>query len=137
MLYVGQGGLSAEVEEGGRKSMMRAYGIFTLNGKGNSLPLRQPYFVYFYAKRNMPSINLIGMEDFHGNSRTPFHLNSDACFPCQAEINVLVIGEAFRVTLRDVACAKVSGGSDFPYPITVHLSMIHHSTLLLSFLPSI
>lgn len=58
--------------------MMRAYGIFSLNGKGNPLPLQQPYFVYFYAKCNVPSINLMGMGDFHGNSRTPFHLNSDA-----------------------------------------------------------
>jgi len=50
------------------------------------------------------------MGDFHGNSRTPFHLNSDAGFSCQMEINVFVTGEAFRVSLKDIACAKVSGG---------------------------
>lgn len=47
--------------------MMRPYGTFILNGKGNPLPLWQPYFVYFYAKHNVSSINLLGMGDFHGN----------------------------------------------------------------------
>lgn len=112
---------------------MRAYGIFSLNGKGNPLPLQQPYFVYFYAKCNVPSINLMGMGDFHGNSRTPFHLNSDGWFPCQAEINVLVTEEAFRVSLRDVACAK--GGVQWSAP-SHHCSPEHDPLLhTSSFLP--
>lgn len=74
-------------------------GFFCLNGKDNLLPLQQPYFVYFYTNHSVLSITLIDMGDFHGNSRILFHLNSDAQFPCQAEINVLVTGDAFRVSL--------------------------------------
>lgn len=88
---------------------MRTYGIFSPNGKDNPLPLQQPYFIYFYTNHNVPSITLIDTGDFHGNSRTPFHLNSDAQFPCQAEINVLVTGHDFGVSLKCVACARVSG----------------------------
>lgn len=116
-----------------REPMMRTYGIFTLNGKDNPLPLQQPYFVYFYTNHNAPSITLIDMGDFHGNSRTPFHLNSDAQFPCQAEINVLVTGDKFRISLRYVACAKVSGGvqwSALPHHCSPQHDLLLHSSSL-------
>lgn len=118
--------------------MMRTYGIFSLNGKDNPLRLQQPYFVYFYTNHNVPSITLIDMGDFHGNSRTPFHLNSDAQFPCQAEINALEQKTHSEYHLDMLLVPKsLEECKDLPYPITVHLSMIHRSTHLLSFLSSV
>lgn len=122
------GWLSASTEKEWRKSVKKTYGIFSLNGKRNSLPLQQTYFVYFYAKHSVPSINLIGMGDFHGNSRTPFHLNPDAWFPCQAEINVLVTGEMFGVLLRDIACAEVFGVAQWS-ALSHHCSLQHDPPL--------
>lgn len=87
--------------------MMRTYGIFILNGKDNPLSLQKPNFVYFYTNHSVPSITLTWENSME---TAGLHLNSDAQFPCQAEINVLVTGDPFRVSLRYVTCAKVSGG---------------------------
>lgn len=111
---------------------MRIFGIFSLNGKNNLLPLQQPYFFYFYTNQSVPS-HYSDMGECHGNSRTPFHLNSDAQFPCRAEINVLETGDPFRVSFRYVAYAKVSGGvqwSALPHHCSPGPDPLLHSSFL-------